>query len=110
MKPGKRFGLSAEQKIDVWRRWKAGQTIKTLAGHFSRQMLERYSHIRSEAKLAAIQSMDEEAIAPVLDERRYKIRYIEREDKEEAEANSMKTKSGPGRIRTYDQRIMSPLL
>ena len=26
MKPGKRFGLSAEQKIDVWRRWKAGQT------------------------------------------------------------------------------------
>jgi hypothetical protein len=27
MKPGKRFGLSAEQKIDVWRRWKAGQTL-----------------------------------------------------------------------------------
>jgi hypothetical protein len=27
MKPGKRFGLSAEQKIGVWRRWKAGQTL-----------------------------------------------------------------------------------
>jgi len=27
MKPGKRFGLSAEQKIDVWCRWKAGQTL-----------------------------------------------------------------------------------
>src|ERR1700674_6055677 len=27
MKRGKRFGLSAEQKIDVWRRWKAGQTL-----------------------------------------------------------------------------------
>ena len=27
MKPGKPFGLSAEQKIDVWRRWKAGQTL-----------------------------------------------------------------------------------
>src|SRR5271170_711808 len=27
MKPGKRFGLSAEQKLDVWRRWKAGQTL-----------------------------------------------------------------------------------
>jgi hypothetical protein len=27
MKPGKRFGLSAEQKTDVWRRWKAGQTL-----------------------------------------------------------------------------------
>ncbi len=27
MKPGKRFGLSAKQKIDVWRRWKVGQTL-----------------------------------------------------------------------------------
>jgi len=25
---GKRFGLSAEQKIEVWRRWKAGQTFQ----------------------------------------------------------------------------------
>jgi hypothetical protein len=28
MKQGKRFGLSAEQKLDVWRRWKAGQTLQ----------------------------------------------------------------------------------
>jgi hypothetical protein len=28
----------------------------------------------------------------------------------EPEANSLKTNGGPGRIRTYDQRIMSPLL
>jgi hypothetical protein len=27
MKQGKRFGLSAEQKSDVWRRWKSGQTL-----------------------------------------------------------------------------------
>ncbi|HEY2121724.1 MAG TPA: hypothetical protein VGH37_21260, partial [Candidatus Acidoferrum sp.] len=26
MRLGRRFGLSAEQKCDVWRRWKAGQT------------------------------------------------------------------------------------
>ncbi|HUL33410.1 MAG TPA: hypothetical protein VL128_05975, partial [Candidatus Eisenbacteria bacterium] len=26
MRPGIRFGLSAEQKTDVWRRWRAGQT------------------------------------------------------------------------------------
>jgi hypothetical protein len=26
MKQGRRFGFSAEQKLDVWRRWKAGQT------------------------------------------------------------------------------------
>jgi len=27
MKPGRRFGLSAAQKSEVWRRWKAGQDI-----------------------------------------------------------------------------------
>src|SRR5579864_6460997 len=27
MKPGKRFGLSAIEKSDVWRRWKAGETL-----------------------------------------------------------------------------------
>ena len=27
MKQGRRFGFSAEQKLDEWRRWKAGQTL-----------------------------------------------------------------------------------
>src|ERR1700724_972608 len=27
MKPGKRFGLSAVEKNEIWRRWKAGQTL-----------------------------------------------------------------------------------
>ena len=27
MRPGMRFGLSAVEKCDVWRRWKAGQTL-----------------------------------------------------------------------------------
>jgi hypothetical protein len=27
MRPGLRFGLSATEKFDVWRRWKAGQTL-----------------------------------------------------------------------------------
>jgi integrase len=34
------------------------QTIMTLAGHVSKAMLSRYSHIRSEAKLAAIASLE----------------------------------------------------
>ena len=51
------------------------QTIKALAGHVSRQMLERYSHIRSQAKQAAIQTLDNQAIAPVLEEGRYNFRY-----------------------------------
>jgi hypothetical protein len=27
MKPGKRFGLSAIEKRDIWSRWKAGQSL-----------------------------------------------------------------------------------
>ena len=27
MRPGKRFGPSATEKSDIWRRWKAGQTL-----------------------------------------------------------------------------------
>jgi IS30 family transposase len=37
MKPGKRFGLSAEQKIDMWRRWKAGQTLHEIARAFGKE-------------------------------------------------------------------------
>jgi integrase len=37
------------------------QTIKALVGHVSRQMMERYSHIRSQAKQAAIQTLDKQA-------------------------------------------------
>jgi len=34
------------------------ETIRALAGHVSRKMLERYSHIRLAAKQAAIQSLE----------------------------------------------------
>ena len=37
MKPGKRFGLSAEQKCDVWRRWKAGQTLHEIGRAFGKE-------------------------------------------------------------------------
>jgi integrase len=49
------------------------QTIRSLAGHVSRQMLEHYSHIRSHAKQAAIRCLEEEASAPVLEETGHKI-------------------------------------
>jgi len=86
------------------------QTIKSLAGHVSRQMLERYSHIRSEAKQAAIQALEGQAIAPILRENRYSFRYSSETADSPADANSLKTVGGPARIRTLDQRIMSPLL
>jgi integrase len=48
------------------------QTIKALAGHVSRQMLERYSHIRSEAKQAAIEALEQQRIEPILRETGHK--------------------------------------
>src|SRR5437763_7616454 len=37
MKPGKRFGLSAEQKSDVWRRWRVGQTLHEIGRAFGKE-------------------------------------------------------------------------
>src|ERR1700721_1717977 len=37
MKPGKRFGLSAEQKVDVWRRWKAEQAVHEIGRAFGKE-------------------------------------------------------------------------
>src|SRR5437763_16326835 len=36
MKQGRRFGLSAEQKCEVWRRWKAGQTLHEIGRAFGK--------------------------------------------------------------------------
>ncbi len=40
------------------------ETLKALAGHVSKKMLERYSHIRSQAKRRAIESLDRDAFNP----------------------------------------------
>ncbi|MGC1905976.1 MAG: hypothetical protein WA715_19305, partial [Candidatus Acidiferrum sp.] len=37
MKQGRRFGFSAEQKLDVWRRWKAGQTLHEIGRAFGKE-------------------------------------------------------------------------
>jgi len=37
MQQGRRFGLSAEQKCDVWRRWKAGQTLHEIGRAFGKE-------------------------------------------------------------------------
>jgi IS30 family transposase len=34
---GKRFGLSAAQKSEVWRRWKAGQTLHEIGRAFGKE-------------------------------------------------------------------------
>src|SRR5467141_5287437 len=37
MTQGKRFGLSAVQKSDVWRRWKAGQSLHAIGRAFGKE-------------------------------------------------------------------------
>jgi IS30 family transposase len=36
MKPGKRFGLSATEKSDIWSRWKAGQSLHEIGRAFDK--------------------------------------------------------------------------
>ena len=37
MKPGKRFGLSATEKRDIWSRWKAGQSLHEIGRAFGKE-------------------------------------------------------------------------
>src|SRR5579864_6567782 len=43
MRPGRRFGLSATEKCDVWSRWKAGQSLHEIGRAFGKE----HSCIRS---------------------------------------------------------------
>ena len=36
MRPGKRFGLSVIEKSDIWRRWKAGQSLHEIGRAFDK--------------------------------------------------------------------------
>ena len=74
------------------------QTIKALAGHVSRQMLERYSHIRSQAKQAAIQTLEQPYIEPILRETGHNNGHSDANADADTQANSLKTIGGPARI------------
>src|SRR5580704_9977642 len=60
MKQGKRFGLSAEQKLDVWRRWKAGQTLHEIGRAFGKEhssircLVSRYGGIAPAVRRRAL--------------------------------------------------------
>ena len=36
MKRGRRYGLSAAQKVDIWRRWKAGESLHEIGRAFGK--------------------------------------------------------------------------
>ena len=85
--------------------------MRSLAGHVSQQVMEKYSHLRSKVKQSAIQTLDQQAIpAPNLGHESYVFAYVSRDSNGSVEGNSHKTNGGPAWIRTRDQRIMSPLL
>src|ERR1700676_2574819 len=60
MRPGRRFGLSAEQKLDVWRRWKAGQTLHEIGRRFGKEhasircLVSRYGGIAPAVRRRAL--------------------------------------------------------
>jgi hypothetical protein len=83
------------------------QTVRALAGHVSRQMLERHSHIRSQAKQAAIQALEHGAVEPNLQATGHKIGHAETNTSGAGIGKVAETNGGPARIRTWDQRIMS---
>ncbi len=74
------------------------QTIRSLAGHVSRQMLEHYSHIRSHAKQAAIRCLEEEVTTSVFEETEHKIGHNPETVGEQDVSKSLKRLGGPARI------------
>lgn len=73
-------------------------TIKALTGHVPRQTLERYSHIRCEAKQVAIQALEQPSIQPILRATGHKIGHTRATNEADARAKSLKIVGGPARI------------
>jgi integrase len=81
-------------------------TVMALAGHVSRAMMERYSHIRMEAKRRAVDDLSGTDFEPGVAQNWAQSFVSEKSD----EANSLKTDGEPGRTRTSNPLIKSQLL
>jgi len=81
-------------------------TVMALAGHVSRAMMERYSHIRMEAKRRAVDDLSGIDFEPGVAQNWAQFFVSEKSD----EANSLKTDGEPGRTRTSNPLIKSQLL
>jgi len=81
-------------------------TVMALAGHVSRSMMERYSHIRMEAKRRAVDDLSGIEFEPGWAQNRAQFSLSEKSD----EAKSLKTSGEPGRTRTCNPLIKSQLL
>jgi hypothetical protein len=77
-----------------------------LAGHVSRAMMERYSHIRMEVKRRTVDDLSGTHLEPGVAQNWAQFLIYEKSD----EANSLKTFGEPGRTRTSNPLIKSQLL
>jgi integrase len=81
-------------------------TVMALAGHVSRAMMERYSHIRMEAKRRAVDDLSGKDFEPGVAQNWAQFFVSEKSE----EVNSLKTDGEPGRTRTSNPLIKSQLL
>jgi hypothetical protein len=65
------------------------QTIMAIAGHVSRKMLEHYSHIRMEAKRAALDAIAHVPIPAIFEAGPHQIPHQVEEDQNRQVANSL---------------------
>jgi integrase len=81
-------------------------TVMALAGHVSRAMMERYSHICMEAKRKAVDTLSGTNFEPGVAQNWAQFFISEKSD----EVNPLKTSGEPGRTRTSNPLIKSQLL
>jgi integrase len=81
-------------------------TIMALAGHVSRVMMERYSHIRMEAKRRAVDTLSGADFEPGVAQNWAQFFVSEKSD----EAKLLKRSGEPPRTRTWNPLIKSQLL
>ena len=84
----------------------SGSTVMALAGHVSRAMMERYSHIRMEAKRKAVDTLNGTDFEPSVAQNWAQFFVSEKSD----EANSLKRSGEPGRTRTSNPLISADKL
>ena len=77
-----------------------------LAGHVSRAMMERYSHIRMEAKRRAVDTLSGADFEPGVAQNWAQFFVSEKSE----EPNSLKRNGEPPRTRTWNPLIKSQLL
>ena len=79
-------------------------TVMALAGHVSRAMMERYSHIRMEAKRRAVDTLSGTDFDSGVAQNWAQFFVSEKSE----EANLLKMRGEPGRTRTYNPLIKRP--